>query len=101
ACSFGEAARAFSPECPGLARSFCLRVLRGVPLRRQPELISPTRGVMGAGNLTHLGRESQVKGLGTRKRFEAEAGQRAAAPRVLDPGPCQRGVEVVAAVHEP
>ena len=47
ACSFGEAARAFSPECPNLARSFCLRVLRGLPLRRRRRNhsgpVSPTR----------------------------------------------------------
>src|SRR5688500_9147075 len=46
ACSVGEAAKAFSPERPGLARSFCLRVLRGLPLRRRrrnSEPVSPTR----------------------------------------------------------
>src|SRR2546421_4666048 len=66
ACSFGEAAKAFSPERPNLARSFCLRVCGTFPLRRRLSFhfgpVSPTQGVTGAGNLSQV--EAQMERLG-------------------------------------
>src|SRR5450759_3716947 len=39
--------------------------------------------------------------LRSRKMFEADAGKRYAPPAMLDSGPGQRRVEIIAAVHEP
>ena len=44
--------------------------------------------------------DAQVEGLRARQRLVAEARERHTAARVLDAGPRQRRVEVVAAVHE-
>src|SRR5258705_12590605 len=42
----------------------------------------------------------EVIGLRTRQLLEADPRQGAAAPRIFDPGPGERGVEIVAPVQE-
>src|SRR5689334_17839850 len=45
--------------------------------------------------------ELEVERLRPREGFETESRQRAAAPGILDTGPGERRIEVVAAIHEP
>src|SRR5882762_5647243 len=109
---------AFSPERPSLARSFCLRVCGALPLRRRPRETggslsharrdgpgesTPGPGLVATAIRCPRGDSAQleVERLRPRERLEAQARQRAAAPRILDSRPRQRGIQVVAAVHEP
>src|SRR3546814_17856792 len=46
-------------------------------------------------------RDAQMKRFRARQVLVADAGERAAAPRLLDADPGQRRVEIVAAIHEP
>src|SRR5438067_7045546 len=65
-----------------------------------PYLVRNTYYVLST-ELGLLRLELQMKRLRPRERLEPEARERAAAPGVLDAGPGERRIEIVAAVHEP